>query len=232
MSERSYWLQKTKPIFESSALTALTAIIGTIWVFFELADEVIEGETHAVDRAVLMIFRVPDELANPIGPVWIEELARDFTALGGIGVLTLLTIATTGFLYLQGKPRVAALVVAAVSSGLLASMLFKFGIDRPRPDLISRQVDFYTSSFPSGHSTMAAVTYLTIATRLALIQTRRMVRFYLFGVALLIVALVGISRVYLGVHWPSDVIGGWTLGTAWALLFWLIGHLLSRQGKL
>jgi len=101
------------------------------------------------------------------------------------------------------------------------SFVLKDIMDRPRPDLVSHLVDVQTSSFPSGHATLSAVVYLTIGALLAREQPSRGLRFYVMAVAILATMLIGCSRVYLGVHWPTDVLAGWAIGSAWAMLWWI-----------
>jgi len=219
-------------IHELGVLIAILLIIGGIWLFVELADEMIEGETRRFDEALITAMRHGEDLSDPIGPRWLEELGRDMTALGGMGILTLLTLAAVGYLILHHKMRYALFVIAAIGGGLLLSLLMKSGFDRPRPDLVPHGTYIYTSSFPSGHSTMSAVTYLTLGTLMAQVHRRRRVKVYLIIWALLVTILVGTSRVYLGVHWPSDVLGGWTLGVSWALICRLAARGLQRQGTI
>jgi undecaprenyl-diphosphatase len=162
----------------------------------------------------------------------VEELFRDFTALGGVGVLSLLTLASVGYLWLQGLHRAALFVLAAILSGLLLSLALKSGFDRPRPDLVPHGSMVYTSSFPSGHAMLSAVVYLTGGALLAVVHASHRVRIYLIGCAVLATLLVGISRVYLGVHWPSDVLAGWAAGAAWAAACWLVAQWLQEQGRI
>jgi undecaprenyl-diphosphatase len=205
-------------------------VVSGIWLFAELAGEMIEGDTRAFDEALITAMRNPHDLSDPVGPKWLEEFGRDVTALGGVGILTMLTLAVAGFLILQNKKRTAIFIVAAVAGGLLLSSLLKSSFDRPRPDLVPHGTVVYTSSFPSGHSAMSAVTYLTLGALLARVQRRRRVKAYLIFLALLITFAVGTSRVYLGVHWPTDVLAGWTLGVSWALACWLVARWLQRRG--
>lgn len=217
---------------ELPLIVLLTLLAGAVWGFIELADEVIEGETHAVDRAILLMLRNPDDLDEPLGPAWLEELGRDLTALGGVAVLTLLTAAVCGFLVIRGRYRTMLLILAAVGGGIVLSSLLKAGFERPRPELVPHGSMVYTASFPSGHSTMAAVVYLTLGALLARAQPRRRLKVYLLALAVLVTVAVGISRVYLGVHWPTDVLAGWTIGGAWALLWWAVALGLQRRGRI
>lgn len=212
---------------ELSVLVVLFALMTSLWTFTELAEEAMEGDTHAFDRAILLSMRDPNNLSDPIGPRWVEEIGRDLTALGGNAVLTLMTLAVVGFLMFEGKRRVAAVLVVATLGALSLSTALKYSIDRDRPDLVPHGSVVYTASFPSGHSMLAASTYLTIAALLAQTQKRRRVKAYILMVAIVITFLVGMSRIYLGVHWPTDVIAGWTAGTGWALLCWLLARWLQ-----
>ena len=211
---------------EPRVLAVVLIVAGCVWAFIGLADEVAEGETHAFDAAILLALRSPADPADPLGPGWVEELGRDVTALGGVGILAFLTLAVAGFLWLLGNRRSMWLMLAAVGSGQLLSTLAKHGFDRPRPDLVPHGMQTYTASFPSGHSMMAAVTYLTLATIVAGVLPTRALKVYVLALAILVTLAVGISRIYLGVHWPTDVLAGWTAGAAWALAWWLAARWL------
>lgn len=212
----------------AAALLAAMAV----WMFLELADEVFEGETRRFDESVLLAFRSSADRNDPIGKAWVEELARDVTGLGGVAVLSFLTAAATGFLLLRRKPHRALYLVAAVVTGILLSSLLKWGFNRPRPDLVAHGQVIYTSSFPSGHSMMSAVTFLTLGALLAGTLATHAMRMYVMGLAVLLTVAVGISRVYLGVHWPTDVLAGWSAGAAWALACWSCAEFLGRKGRL
>jgi undecaprenyl-diphosphatase len=206
--------------------TSLALIIlgaGT-FAFIGIADEVLEGDTARLDRWLLLALRAPADPAEPLGPDWVEEMFRDFTALGGVGVLGLLTLTSAGYLWLQKLRGVALFVLAAIGGGLLLSLALKSGFDRPRPELVSYGAMVYTSSFPSGHSMLSAVVYLTGGALLGALHGARRLRIYLIGCSVLATLLVGVSRVYLGVHWPSDVLAGWAAGAAWASACWLVAR--------
>jgi len=210
----------------------LVLFAGGIWTFVKLASEVSEGETRRIDTGLLLALREPGDPNDPVGPLWLEEMGRDFTAMGGVGVLTLLTFAVCGFLILDGKRRAAVLVLIAILGALLLSSLLKHGFQRPRPDLVPHDSYVYTSSFPSGHSMMSAATYLTLAALLARVQSQRRLKVFLIGIAVALTLIVGISRVYLGVHWPSDVLAGWTAGGAWASFCSLLASRLQKKGHI
>jgi undecaprenyl-diphosphatase len=223
------WLPMARREFALLAAIALAA--ASLALFGQLTDEVLEGETRAFDETVLLALRHSADLSDPLGPGWFEDMMRDLTALGSLAVLTLVSLAAVGFLVLQGKRHLAVLVVVAVGGGMLVSTLTKLGFDRPRPDLVAHATRVYTASFPSGHAMMAAVTYLTLGALLARAQPRLRLKLYLIGLAATLTALVGISRIYLGVHWPTDVLAGWTLGAAWALGCWAIALWLQARGR-
>jgi undecaprenyl-diphosphatase len=216
---------------ELALLAAIALAAASLVLFGQLTDEVLEGETHAFDETVLLALRRTANPSDPLGPGWLEDLMRDVTALGSLGVLSLVSLAVVGFLVLQGKRHLAVLVVVAVGGGMLVSTLTKLGFDRPRPDLVPHATQVYTASFPSGHAMMAAVTYLTLGALLARAQSRLRLKLYLIGLAATLTALVGFSRIYLGVHWPTDVLAGWTLGAAWALGCWAIALWLQARGR-
>jgi undecaprenyl-diphosphatase len=202
-----------------------------VFAFIGIAEEVLEGDTLRFDRWLLLALRAPGDPGDPLGPAGVEEMFRDFTALGGVGVLSLLTLASFGYLWLQGLRRVALFLLLAIAGGLLLSLALKSGFDRPRPELMSHGAMVYTSSFPSGHSMLSAVVYLTGGALLAMVHSARRVRIYLIGCSVLATLLVGVSRVYLGVHWPSDVLAGWAAGAAWAAACWLAAQWFRERGR-
>ncbi len=211
------------------ALLPVILLAAAAWAFIAIADEVIEGETRALDEAIILAFRVPGDAGDPIGPPWAEEAMRDITSLGSAPVLVIAVLAVSGFLALARGPsfkggRLAIFTLAASAGGLAVSSALKYTVDRPRPDLVPHGTLIYTSSFPSGHSMMSAVVYLTLAALVARLMEKKRLKGYALGIAMALTLLVGLSRVYLGVHWPSDVLAGWAAGAAWALGCWLIAR--------
>ncbi len=225
----------------------LVAAVG-LWGFIELSDQIQElpGNSEAMkgalDQTILLWFRNPADLSDPVGPTWFEEAARDVTALGSTAVLTLATLACVGFMFFRGRHQTAGFLAVAVLGGLLISFSLKAWIDRPRPSLVPHGTRVYSQSFPSGHASMSAVVFLTLGALVtraqaslaggsrqtvtsqleaATSQSRIAIKLYIMSVAMLLTLLVGVSRVYLGVHWPSDVLAGWLVGAAWAAVCWL-----------
>jgi undecaprenyl-diphosphatase len=217
---------------EFALLATIFVVVTGLWAFVSLADETVEGETEAFDRAVLLFFRSAGDPSDPVGPIWLEEAVRDVTALGGNLVLTFITAAVIVYLLLAGKRGAGLLVFVSVGGGILLASLLKFFFQRPRPDLVAHGAEVYTASFPSSHAMMSAVVYLTLGALLARIEMIPRLRIYFLALAALLTAMVGLSRVYLGVHWPTDVIAGWAIGSAWAMLVWLVALWLQRRGRI
>jgi undecaprenyl-diphosphatase len=194
-----------------------------------LASEVVEGDTKHFDMAVIMAFRTPGNPADLFGPPWVEEMVRDVTALGSYTFIVLVVAAAVGYLVLVHKHALALLVAAAELGGMLVSNLLKTAFDRPRPD-IEHAARVFSASFPSGHATLGAVTFLTLGALLTRTSPDRRVKLYFICIAVFLTMIVGSSRVYLGVHYPSDVLAGWCIGSAWAVLCWALAQWLQRSG--
>jgi undecaprenyl-diphosphatase len=201
---------------ELRLLIGILCICLASWLFIELAEEVFEGETHAVDETILLALRNPADLNDPLGPPWLEEMGRDYTALGGIGVVGLVTGVVCLYLALARRWSLVWLILIVVAGSLLFNQLLKIGFNRPRPDLVPHGMVVYHASFPSGHAMLSASVYLTMGALLARLQQLRFQAILIMGTAILVTVLVGISRVYLAVHWPSDVLAGWVAGSIWA----------------
>ena len=219
------------PSLGFARLAGVVLAAAALLAFAGLATEMLEGDTLAFDRAVLFALRDPGDPATPIGPRWLQEIARDLTGLGGTAILTGVTLAVAGYLALVRKRAAAMLVLVAVGGGTALSTLLKLAFHRPRPDLVPHAVEVYTASFPSGHAMLSAVTYLTLGALLARVQAGWRVRAFVMGLSIMTTLLIGVSRVYLGVHWPTDVLAGWCIGSAWAMLCWLVALGLQRKGR-
>ncbi|HEX4275903.1 MAG TPA: phosphatase PAP2 family protein [Bryobacteraceae bacterium] len=216
---------------ELGFLLLLCAVAGGVLAFAGLASDVEHGGTSRFDRSILLSMRRPGDLL-PRGSRAFQEAARDITALGGISVLGLVTAIAAGFLALDGKRHMALFAVGSVVGGMIASSLLKDFFQRPRPEIVPHVVYAANSSFPSGHSMMSAVTYLTLGVLLARSQEGKRLKAYFLLVATLLTCAVGVTRVYLGVHWPTDVLAGWMAGAIWAMLCWLIAGLLQKRKAL
>ncbi|WP_206352361.1 phosphatase PAP2 family protein [Tautonia rosea] len=209
---------------------SIIAVVGGGWLFLAIADEVVEGESARFDEAVLLMFRNPENPEDAIGGPEIEELIRDLTALGGVAIISLVTISAVVFLIMDRKGHAAVLVLLATVGGQLISSGLKAYYDRPRPEIVPHLMHAARGSFPSGHSLLAAVTYLTIGALLAQMVTQRRLKVFILGVAVIITMMVGVSRIYLGVHYPTDVLAGWTLGFIWATLCAQVAQWLRQRG--
>ncbi|MCB5204955.1 phosphatase PAP2 family protein [Neorhizobium sp. T786] len=210
--------------FEPVTLILVAVAAGGLFIFLQLTGEVIEGDTHAFDEKLLLLLRTTDDPGMPVGPYWLSHAVNDITALGGVTVLTLMTVMVTVYLILSKRPAIAIFTFLSVVGGWLLSSLLKLGIARPRPEIVPHLVEVHDLSFPSGHAMLSAVTYLTLGALLSRAQPSRITRLYLIGVAVFLTFIIGLSRVYLGVHYPTDVLGGWCAGATWALICWLIAR--------
>jgi undecaprenyl-diphosphatase len=212
-----------------TVLLACLLVVGGTTAFIALADLVEDGASRRFDEHVLRAFRQPGDESKIIGPAGTEEVARDFTALGGIAVVTLITMVVAGYLLIERRYGSLLLLLGAIVGGLIFCTLLKHFFHRDRPNIVPRLSYVFTTSFPSGHSVMSAIVYLTLGTLLARFVKRRLLKFYFLAVALLLTFLVGVSRVVMGVHWPTDVLAGWSAGLVWALLCWLVARYLQRK---
>lgn len=202
---------------------------GAFLAFCVTALSVRGGRELGWERALLLGLREPGDPADPLGPEWFEASVMDITALGGFAVLALATLLAVGFLLTRRQLGSALTVAIAVCGGTALSEGLKAMFARTRPDFVAHIVETTSMSFPSGHAMLSAVTYLTLGALLAQAQEQTRLRRYILGAAIVVTLLIGVTRVYLGVHWPTDVLAGWCLGASWALLCWSIASWLGAR---
>ena len=217
---------------EIKILLVLLTLFLSLFVFINVGILVTNGTTRQFDESIIKYFRVEGNNSESVGPAFLTESMRDITSLGGETVITIITIFVVGFLFLQKRYDAMWLVLVATIGGALISIGLKEFYGRERPDISYRLINVTPLSFPSGHSMMSAIVYLTQAAIIARIQKNKKIRIYILSAALFLTFIIGVSRVYLGVHYPTDVIGGWTIGLAWASFCWFIAWYLQRRNKL
>jgi undecaprenyl-diphosphatase len=207
-------------------------LLGVLFTIITLAGEVLEGDTQHFDERILAALRKADNPCMPIGPRWLEQVAFDLTALGGPTILGLTVAAVVGFLLLHGVKRNAVFVLVACGGGWLLNNVLKELFGRERPAVVPHLREVMSLSFPSGHALTSAVVFLTLGALLMRVAQTRLVKFYVMAVAMITTLLVGLTRVYLGVHYPTDVLAGWLMGMCWALACWLVARVLDRRAGL
>ncbi|GHC67022.1 phosphatase PAP2 family protein [Limoniibacter endophyticus] len=216
-----------EPLPPTSRSTSLTGplVIGAAICFiaFLILSQLINpDEPFPVDQQLILAFRSATDANIAIGPSWLQEAVRDVTALGSSTLLCFVYLVALYFLGRLGRVPDAIFLTLAVAGGQFLSTLLKLIVARPRPDILEPLMAVHSASFPSSHAMMSIVLYLTLASILAGIVGQMRVRIAFFSLAFLITFAIGISRLYLGVHWPSDVLGGWIAGGGWVLLCWLL----------
>jgi undecaprenyl-diphosphatase len=218
--------------FEPIGLITFAAIAGGFFAFLTLTGEVMEGDTHAFDEEILLAFRQATDLALPVAPSWVTHAMRDITALGGVTVLTLMTVLTVAYLFLARQRAIAVFMFLSIAGGWLVSSALKLGVARPRPEIVPHLVEVHDLSFPSGHAMLSAVTYLTLAALLSRAEQYRSTRIFMIATGMFLTFIIGLSRLYLGVHYPTDVLGGWCAGAVWAAGCWLVARrFIERKPK-
>lgn len=214
---------------EVGVVAALGVVVGGLGIFLKVADDLVEGEAQTFDQAVLAWTHPNLDPRDAIGPHWLTTAMLDFTSLGGLAVLVLFALIAIGFLLMQKKGGSALMLAVALGGGLLLSETLKGLFERGRPPAVYQAVETINASFPSGHTLMSTVFYLTLGVMLERVFARRRLKIYVVAVAVLIAFLVGVSRVYLAAHWASDVLAGWALGAAWAMICWLAAYAIQRH---
>jgi undecaprenyl-diphosphatase len=214
---------------ELRLLLGAIVLVGITLGLLALVGNVLEGDTQHFDERLLRALRKADAPAEPVGPRWLKLAAFDITALGGPTVLGLTVVAVTGYLMLHGFFRNALFVLVASAGGWIINDVLKLLFARPRPSVVPHLREVSSLSFPSGHALTSAVVFLTLGTLLMRVAKKPLAKWYCFATAMGATALVGASRVYLGVHYPSDVVAGWLIGLSWALICWMLERSLERR---
>jgi undecaprenyl-diphosphatase len=214
---------------EAGIVTALAAVAFCIWAFLSVAEEVMEGDTLRLDRGLLLALRQPGDPSQLIGPKWLHIAATDLTGLGSISILAVIVLLIAGLFVGVGKRPEALLLMASAGGGVALSSVLKLVFDRPRPDLALHAVEVVNSSFPSGHAMLSAVVFLTLGVLCAKFTSQRRLKVYALGAGVFLTVLVGLTRIYLGVHYPTDVLAGWCGGAAWASVCWLGASAWERR---
>jgi len=214
---------------EIAALTALLIAAVGVMTFVEVADDMTEADGQAFDQQVLAILRPHiDDPGRPWGPWWLKEAAADITALGGISVLGLFALIVVLFLLSQRKWLSSLLLTLGLAGGVALSEGLKAIFERERPPATMQAVETINASFPSGHALLSTVFYLSLAVMLTRAFPRRRFKAFVLGVGMTLALLVGLTRIYLGAHWASDVFAGWAVGAAWAMMLWLVSYAVAR----
>ena len=212
---------------EIAALSALFIVALGILTFVEVADDMTEADGQAFDQAVLAWMQ--PVAGDPRGPWWLEVAAADLTSLGGISVLGLFAVIAVAFLLIQRKRLSASLLVLGLAGGVALSEGLKGLFERERPPAAFQAVETLNASFPSGHTLLATVFYLSIGVMLTRAFPRAHLKAFVLGAAMTLALLIGLTRAYLGAHWASDVFAGWCVGAAWAMALWLIAYAVQRR---
>ena len=205
---RGFTIDRRKALIAAAVLWAGFAFM--VWA-------VLTGHTGGFDRGGLLFYRTGAGLA-PKGPPQLLEAVRDMTALGGVLLRNLFGLAAVVALLFLGLRREAVLFAATVIGGWLVNSGIKALVGRPRPTIVPHLTEASGNSFPSGHSFNSAVVFLAVALAFASMSPRRSVRWTIIASAVALTWLIAFSRVWLGVHFPSDVIAGWLGGASWAFL--------------
>jgi undecaprenyl-diphosphatase len=214
---------------DSEILGGVVLLFLLLWAFVGIADEVSDASTMSVDERILLAFRDGQDLDDPLGPPWVSEMVRDLTALGSWVIIAVIVASVVIYLLLQKRPRSVLFLLVAVIGGVVLGQLLKSAFGRPRPDIVPHMVSVLSESFPSGHSTISAVVYPTLGAMLSRVVGRVRVRVYLLVLGITLSLVVGFTRVYMGVHYPTDVLAGWAVGFAWALGCWLAVTWMQRR---
>jgi undecaprenyl-diphosphatase len=214
---------------EPKLLAGLLVLGALLLGLAKIIEDVVNRESGSFDRHILMALRAAGDASAPIGPAWLGQSAIDITGLGSPTLITIVTVISVAYLALVARYWLSLLVGVSVGLGAILETSLKLAFDRARPDIVPHLVPVHSLSFPSGHAMLSAFTYLTLGALLARAEEQPRVWLFILLVSLTVTLLIGASRVYLGVHWPTDVLVGWTVGAAWALLTWMLAEILSAR---
>ncbi|MBU3021066.1 phosphatase PAP2 family protein [Aestuariibacter sp. A3R04] len=183
---------------------------------FVLLSMFINANPHSVlDKTIMLWFHNPNYEYQSVGPKWLAVHFRDVTTLGSNWFVIFCSLLVATLLFFKSQRRLAMFLLLTVGTGVLVGFALKWGFHRPRPSLVAHSTTVYTSSFPSGHGMAAAMTYCCLAFVASTLMGEQKLSFVVWTAAWAIILLVGVSRVFLGVHWPTDVAAGWLAGLCW-----------------
>jgi undecaprenyl-diphosphatase len=226
--------QAWKTIDRADALLLLSAfvVVGCVFLFHEMGESITGVRVPQLDEKIIRSLRVAGRPGEPLGPFWLRSAMRDFTALGSPTLLILFVLTIAGALMIRKQHHAVVLLLVATLGAQGLNAFLKAVFARPRPDPALHLTEVVSASFPSGHAMDSATIYLITAAVLSRLVEPLALKLYCVAVAMLLTFVIGISRVYLGVHYPSDVLAGWTAGLGWALFCWTLASWLQRRGAL
>ena len=225
------WLRSRLDWLRAHDLRLVAALVASgifALVFLKVGNEMSEGATDRLDRAILLAFRTSP--SDPIGSPAVQMGVVHISALGSSAVIMLIVSIASVFFALAGRWRYAILMIACSAGAAIRMSLLKLLYDRPRPIVVTQLDPTGGLSFPSGHSMVAAAVYLTLGVLIARALPTRRLRVFAVATGAFLTMIIGVSRLYLGVHYPTDVLAGWTAGAAWALVCGVGVQALGRRG--
>lgn len=230
---RLRFAMRIRPALTIETATLLHLCFGAVcaWLLVKNVPRIYKGRLEAIDNHVLRALRRPDDLSIPVGPKWMPQAAKDVTALGSGTNLTIATGILAGFLCLNRRFRATGFLLSSLGSGLLLCLSLKGFFARRRPNVVPHLAHFDPASFPSGHSMGSALVYLTLGSIFSRQVTGKMAKAYFLSTALALAVVVGVSRIYLGVHYPSDVLAGWAAASLWSGVCAQASRWLQHQGS-
>lgn len=225
-SDHSDWRALARREREIVVLVILAAVC--VLLFRLIAEIVEQGRADAFDLGLLKALH-PDGLRHDtLGSIWANIGAHDLSAMGSISVLAFIVVLGFGLFLGVNRRREAVMLFLAFGGGLVMTVGLQALFHRSRPPLTPEEAAGLNASFPSGHALLSATVYLTLGTLIGRFAERRFVRFYALGTAAVLTVIIGVSRIFLGIHWCTDVLAGWCVGLAWALTWRAIALVWER----